>query len=260
VTGVATSDVLSRFRLDGRTAIVTGIGPGIGEHVAKAFAEVGARVVCAARTPDKVERVASEIVASGGQAVAVPTDVGRAADLERLVDAAHEAFGPVDVVFNNAHAGATAVDLDPWGIPDEVWTDAVAVNLMAPYRLARLVVPEMKAAGRGSIITLLTCAAFTPIPPQLAYGSTKSGLHMLTRYLAKVCGPEIRVNAICPGSMSPDGEVHENFAPHVAKNAISRTGWASEAVGAALLLASDASSYTTGSVIFCEGGRVGTIS
>jgi NAD(P)-dependent dehydrogenase (short-subunit alcohol dehydrogenase family) len=82
---------------------------------------------------------------------------------------------------------------------------------------------------------------------------------MLTRYMAKVCGPEVRVNAICPGSMSPDGAVRDAFAPHVAKNAIPRTGLASEAVGAALLLASDASSYTTGSVIFTEGGRVGTI-
>jgi NAD(P)-dependent dehydrogenase (short-subunit alcohol dehydrogenase family) len=163
------------------------------------------------------------------------------------------------VVFNNAHAGATDVELDPWAIGDDIWAAAVAVNLMAPYRLARMLVPEMKRAGRGSIITLLTCAAFTPIPPQLAYGSTKSGLHMLTRYLAKVCGPEVRVNAICPGSMSPDGEVRANFAAHVSKNAISRTGVADEAVGAALLLASDASSYTTGSVVFCEGGRVGTI-
>jgi NAD(P)-dependent dehydrogenase (short-subunit alcohol dehydrogenase family) len=82
---------------------------------------------------------------------------------------------------------------------------------------------------------------------------------MLTGYMAKVCGPEVRVNEICPGSISPDGAVRDAFAPHGAKNAIPRTGLASEAVGAALLLASDASSYTTGSVIFTEGGRVGTI-
>ena len=134
----------------------------------------------AARTPDKVERVATEIVAAGGRAIGVPTDVSREGDLSRLVDAAHEAFGPIDVVFNNAHAGATAVDLDPWGIPDEVWFDAVAVNLLAPYRLARMVVPEMKAAGRGSIVTLLRVHGVHPIPPQLAYGATKSGLHVLS--------------------------------------------------------------------------------
>jgi gluconate 5-dehydrogenase/7-alpha-hydroxysteroid dehydrogenase len=255
----AAPEILSRFRLDGRTAIVTGVGPGIGEHVAKAFAAVGANVVCAARTAERVTRVAADIESDGGRAVAVPADVGVHDDLRRLVGAAHDAFGPVGVVFNNAYTGSISTDADPWDIEDGVWEEAVAVNLLAPYRLARLVVPEMKAAGKGSIITLLTCAAFTPIPPQFAYGSTKAGLHMLTRYMAKVCGPEVRVNAICPGSMSPDGAVRDAFAPHVAKNAIPRTGLASEAVGAALLLASDASSYTTGSVIFTEGGRVGTI-
>jgi NAD(P)-dependent dehydrogenase (short-subunit alcohol dehydrogenase family) len=190
----------------------------------------------------------------------VTADVALHEELRRIVDVAHDTFGPVGVVFNNAHAGASDVTADPWGIEDDQWENAVAVNLLAPYRLARMVVPEMKAAGKGSIITLLTCGSFTPIPPQFPYGSTKAGLHMLTRYMAKVCGPEVRVNAICPGSMSPDGEVHAAFAPHVAKNAIARTGLASEAVGAALLLASDASTYTTGRVIFTEGGRVGTIS
>jgi gluconate 5-dehydrogenase/7-alpha-hydroxysteroid dehydrogenase len=252
---------LDRFRLDGRTAIVTGIGPGIGEHVAKAFGSVGANVVCAARTPEKVERVAAEIEAAGGRAIAVPTDVANADDLVRLVEAARAAFGPVDVVYNNAHAGSALGITDPWDAnDDDVWERGVAVNLLAPYRLARLVIPEMKQRGRGSIITLLTCAAFTPIPPSIAYGSTKAGLHMLTRYLAKVGGPEVRVNAICPGSITPDGAMRAPFETLVPKQAITRPGAADEVVGAALLLASDASSYTTGSVVFVEGGRVGTIS
>lgn len=253
-------DVLDRFRLDGRTAIVTGIGPGIGEHVAKAFGAVGANVVCAARTAEKVERVATEIEKEGGRAIAVPTDVGRREDLEMLVDAAHDEFGPVHVVFNNAFAGVAGLDMDAFGAADELWETAVAVNLLAPYRLARMLVPEMREHGKGSIITLLTCGAFTPIPPQAVYGSTKAGLEMLTRYMAKSAGEGVRVNAICPGSMSADGSTSVAFAPHVAKNAIQRTGLSDEVVGAALLLASDASTYTTGSTIFCEGGRVGTIS
>ena len=102
--------------------------------------------------------------------------------------------------------------------------------------------------------------AFTPILPQMAYGTTKSGVQMLTRYLAKAGGGTVRANCICPGSISPDGAVNPAFAEHVAKNAIQRTGLADEVVGAALLLASPASSYTTGQTIFCEGGRVGTIS
>ncbi|MGH7859136.1 MAG: SDR family NAD(P)-dependent oxidoreductase, partial [Candidatus Binatia bacterium] len=200
--------VLNRFRLDGRTAIVTGVGPGIGEHVAKAFAEVGANVVCAARTAEKVTRIAGEIGAAGGKAIAAPTDVGRPEELEKLVAAAREAFGPVHIVFNNAATGTLErPGQGPWDNTDELWETAVAVNLLAPHRLTRLVMPDMESHGRGSIITVLSCAGFTPIPPQIAYGSTKAGLLMLTRYLAKICAPHARVNAICPGSMTPDGSV-----------------------------------------------------
>lgn len=256
------TDVLGRFRLDGKTAIVTGIGPGVGEHVAKAFAEVGASVVCAARTPDKVERVAEEIRKAGGKATAVPTDVGRPGDLERLVAKTHEAFGVAHIVFHNAATGTLERPGDgPWDNTDELWQEAFAVNVLAPHRLARLLMPDMESHGRGSIITVLSCAGFTPIPPQIAYGSTKAALLMLTRYLAKICAPHARVNAICPGSMTPDGSVPPvmerlNLA---GRNAIQRIGKADEIVGAALLLASGASSYTTGSVIFVEGGRVGTV-
>jgi A-factor type gamma-butyrolactone 1'-reductase (1S-forming) len=256
--------VLDRFSLAGRTAIVTGVGPGIGAHCAKAFAEVGANVVCAARSMDVMAPLVDEINASGGHALAVPTDVADAAQLEALVQATHEAFGPVHVVMNNAAAGVVPSELDPWSVTDDVWQLGLDVNLLAPYRLTRLVFPDMVAHGRGSIITVLSCGGFTPIPPQFAYGATKAGLTMLTRYLAKACTPSARVNAICPGSINPDPTLESTaaaqFAPHVAKNAIQRPGYADEVVGAALLLASDASSYTTGSVIFTEGGRVGTIS
>src|ERR1700692_680240 len=96
--------VLDAFRLDGRTAIVTGIGPGIGEHVAKAFAEVGAKVICAARKASKVERVDKEIRDAGGEAIGVPTDAAKREDLNNLVARAREAFGPIHIVYNNAAA------------------------------------------------------------------------------------------------------------------------------------------------------------
>jgi NAD(P)-dependent dehydrogenase (short-subunit alcohol dehydrogenase family) len=130
---------------------------------------------------------------------------------------------------------------------------------MAPFRLARLVMPDMELHGKGSIITVLSCAGFTPIPPQVAYGTSKAGLLMLTRYLAKMCAPHCRVNALCPGSMTADGTFRDDMVGLAAKNAIQRIGAADEATGAVLLLASDASSYTTGSTVFVEGGRVGTI-
>jgi NAD(P)-dependent dehydrogenase (short-subunit alcohol dehydrogenase family) len=255
------SDVLQRFRLDGRTAIITGIGPGVGEHVAKAYASVGANVVCAARTAERVERVAREIREAGGKAIAVAADVGRAEDLERIVARAHAEFGPVHIVFNNAAAGVFPASDGIWGSTDEVWNTAMSVNVLAPYRLAKLVFPDMQSHGKGSIITVESCGGYTPLLPNIAYGTSKAALDMLTRALAKALVPHARVNAICIGSMSPDGkeaDIHKGYNL-AARNAIQRFGAADEAVGAALLLASDASSYTTGSVVYVEGGRVGTI-
>jgi NAD(P)-dependent dehydrogenase (short-subunit alcohol dehydrogenase family) len=125
----------------------------------------------------------------------------------------------------------------------------------------------MKARGGGSIINVLTTAAFTPVTtmPLAAYGSTKARLAMLTRYLAKECGPDIRVNAICPGTVAADSESADlragqpAWAPLLAGIPLGRVGVADEVVGAAMFLASPASSYITGQVIFVDGGRVNTV-
>jgi NAD(P)-dependent dehydrogenase (short-subunit alcohol dehydrogenase family) len=252
--------VFDRFRLDGRTALIVGAGPGIGAHVAKAFAEAGANVVVSSRSSERMGALAGGIRAAGGRALGLAGDCGVAQDMEILVDLTEREFGPVHILFYNAFTGSLPIDRDVFDGGEEQWAAAIAVNLMGPYRLAKRLAPGMKAAGYGSIINLLTCASFTPILPQLIYGSTKAGLHMMTRYLAKALGPDVRANCICPGSMSPDGRVNPKFAALLEKNAIKRTGLADEVVGAALLLASPASSYTTGQVIFCEGGRVSTLS
>jgi gluconate 5-dehydrogenase/7-alpha-hydroxysteroid dehydrogenase len=256
------SDVFDRFRLGGRTAIVTGIGPGVGEHVAKGLAAAGANVVCAARTTANIERVAAEIRAKGGQAIAVTTDVTRGEDLDRAVAETRAAFGPVHIVFNNATAGVIPKDAGIWGNTPDVWDLAISANITAAYRLAELTFPDMERHRKGSIITVGSGGGFTPILPSCAYAVAKAGLVMLTRHLAKALAPAARVNMICIGSMTPDGielESHKGYDLS-ARNAIKRFGLAEEAVGAALLLASDASSYTTGSTIFAEGGRVGTVS
>lgn len=256
--------VLDRFRLDGRTAILTGVGPGVGEHVAKAYAELGANVVISARSADRLERIAAEINAKdGGRAVAVAVDAGEKGDLQRLVDAAHDAFGPIHIVFNNAAAGVVyASDGGLWANSDEVWKTAIDVNVLATWRLTEMTTDDMQAHGKGSIISVQSCGGFTPIPPAVAYGVSKAALAFLTRSLAKALAPHTRVNALCVGSMSPDGQeadIHKGLGL-AERNAIKRFGAADEAVGAAVLLAGDGSSYTTGSTIFVEGGRVGTIS
>ena len=255
--------VLDRFRLDGRTAILTGVGPGVGEHVAKAYAELGANVVLSARSQDRLDRIASEINAAGGKALAIAADAGDKAQLEQLVTAARDAFGPIHIVFNNAAAGVVyAADGGLWANTDAVWQTAMDVNVMATWRLTELTEADMKAHGKGSIISVQSCGGFTPIPPAVAYGVSKAALLFLVRELAKTQAPHTRINCLCVGSMSPDGqeaEIHKGLGL-AERNAIKRFGAADEAVGAAILLASDASSYTTGSTIFTEGGRVGTIS
>lgn len=256
--------VLDRFRLDGRTAILTGVGPGVGEHVARAFAELGANVVISARSLDRLDRIAAEINAlSGGRALAVAADAGNRDDLEKLVVRAREAFGPIHIVFNNVAAGVVyAHDGGLWANSEEVWKTAMDVNVMATWRLTELTESDMRAHGKGSIISVQSCGGFTPIPPAVAYGVSKAALLFLVRELAKTQASHTRVNCLCVGSMSPDGqeaEIHKGLGL-AERNAIKRFGAADEAVGAAILLASDASSYTTGSTIFAEGGRVGTIS
>lgn len=257
-------NVLDRFRLDGCTAILTGVGPGVGEHVAKAYAELGANVVISARSQDRIDRIAGEINAlEGGRALAVAADAGNRVDLENLVAAARAAFGPIHIIFNNAAAGVIyAHDGGLWANSDEVWKTAMDVNVMATWRLSELTNVDMQAHGKGVIISVQSCGGFTPLPPAVAYGVSKAALAFLTRSLAKALAPHTRVNALCVGSMSPDGleaEIHKGLGL-AEKNAIKRFGAADEAVGAAILLASDASSYTTGSTIFTEGGRIGTIS
>jgi NAD(P)-dependent dehydrogenase (short-subunit alcohol dehydrogenase family) len=265
----SSDDHLSQFRLDGKTAVVTGIGPGIGSHVARAFAAVGARVVANARSEARVEALVAEIKASGNDAVGVPGDIGSEAVIDRIVSAAVSTYGGADILFHNAAAGAGApgtgnsLDLD-----DRTWHDAVSVNLFAPFRLAKRLVPVMVQQGQGSIINVLTTAAFTPVTtiPLAAYGSTKAGLAMLTRYLAKECGPSVRVNAICPGTIAADAESAQvragqpEWAPLLSGIPLGRVGYADETVGAALFLASAASSYVTGQVIFVDGGRVSAAS
>lgn len=253
-----TSSVFNKFRLDGRTAIITGIGPGIGAHVAQAYAEAGANVVLAARGKDKLERLAKTIRADGGKALPVPCDVGKKEDLDRLVASAQDAFGTVDILFNNAAGSSVAPRKTMFDTTDEDWELALRVNVLAPFKLARALVPGMKKAGRGSIVTVLAQSAFTPIPAMASYGCTKAALAALTRYMARDCAPEVRVNGICPGTITNDGVMREIWKPLMAGVALGRLGWAEEVSATALYLASEASSFITGQIIFVDGGRVAT--
>ena len=248
---------LDRFRLDGRTAVVTGASRNIGAAISRAFAEAGATLIVNARNSGPLAALADSVHARfGAQVTPIAADLARADDRARLI-AAIEQLGGADILVNNATSG---------GRPDtglatsaEMWQGAIEVNVTAPFELCRALVPAMRARGRGAVINVLSTAAFAVVPPMLAYAAAKSALWTMTRYLARECAPEVRVNAICPGTVQEGGEMKvPTWSKLLPRTALGRIGDSNELAGAALFLASDASSYTTGQVIFVDGGRVTT--
>lgn len=247
------------MRLDGKVALVTGGTGVIGGAIARRFALAGAEVVIVARRLEPLREAAQRLgEESGRRVVAIAGDVGRPDSVRTLLGEVAAAFPRVDVLVNNTfstggEAPIVDLDLEDW---DEPWR----VNVMGPFQLARQLARSMMEGAGGSIINLLTTAAFLPISPMAPYGVTKAALWTLTRYLAKECAPRVRVNAICPGTTSAEGEV--TFASwHTAlpQVPLGRMGLAAETAEAALFLASDASSYTTGQNLFVDGGRVNCI-
>lgn len=257
------SRVSERFRLDGKTALVVGTGPAIGGAVAHAFAEAGANVVMAARREDAVAALVDEIViAHGDVAAGLALDAGEPDAMERLARFAAQRFGGVDIAFYNAFAFdaghfQTFGYASPLDCTDADWEACFRLNLLAPFRLAKALVPGMKARGGGVIVNNLAAAAYTPILPALAYAATKAGLATMTRDLAKACGPEVRFNAIAPSNIEAE-QRSEALRKAAEQYPMARMGTPDEVVGAVLYLASPASSFTTGQVIFVDGGRVAT--
>jgi NAD(P)-dependent dehydrogenase (short-subunit alcohol dehydrogenase family) len=249
---------LERFRLDGRTALITGASRNIGAAIARAFAEAGATLAVNARTAGPLEEMAAAVRERYRVPVtAIAADVTQPAERARLIAEVERQLGHVDVLVNNAtSAGRPSTGLST---TREMWGAAVEANLMAPFELCRAFIPGMRASGRGSVINVLSTAAFAVVGPMLAYGATKAALWTMTRYLARECAPAVRVNAICPGTVQEGGAMKvESWARLLPLTALGRVGDSNELAGAALFLASDASSYTTGQVIFVDGGRVST--
>ena len=244
------------MRLDGKVALVTGGTGVIGNAIATRFADAGADVVIMARRLGPLAEAAETIAQqTGRRVVPLAGDVGDPAAVTQVVNAAAAELGGIDVLVNNTFASGGEQPVVELEVED--WEAPWRVNVMGPFLLAKGCVPLMEKRGGGSIVNILTTAAFLPLSPMAPYGVTKSALWTLTRYLAKECAPAVRVNAITPGTTSADGGV--TFAswytalPHVP---LGRMGLARETAEAALFLASNASSYTTGQNLFVDGGRV----
>ena len=245
------------FGLEGRVALVTGGSRGLGREMVLAFARHGADVVIASRKGEACEALAETVRAeTGREAIGVACHVGEWAQCEALVEAAYARFGRVDVLVNNAGMSPLYPSLAE--VSEALFDKVIGVNLKGPFRLAALVGTRMVEGGGGSVINVSSTAAVQPGPFEIPYAAAKAGLNTLTVGLARAFGPKVRVNSIMPGPFMTDISKAwdlEAFAAAAEQNIpLRRGGEAPEIVGAALYLASDASSYTTGAVIKVDGG------
>ena len=191
---------MTLFDLSGRTALLTGASKGMGLAMAQALAEHGARVVISARKPDRLEAAAQAINDAVGakRAVAVPCNAGDKEQLQALVSQARDKLGPIDILVGNA--GANPYYGPSSEIPDDAYDKTMRVNVQSNLWLARMVVPDMIAKGRGSMMFTSSIGAFKPSLMLGTYGMSKLALIGLVRNLAAEFGPKgVRVNAICPG-------------------------------------------------------------
>ena len=244
------------FDLAGKVALVTGGSRGLGRAMALAFAERGASVVIASRKAENCEAVAEEARAHGVRALAHACHVGHWDELGELVDAAYAEFGKVDVLVNNAGMSPLYPKLS--AVTEALFDKVIDVNLKGPYRLSALVGERMAAGAGGAIINVSSTAAVHATPDSEPYGAAKAGVNSLTLSLARAYAPKVRVNCIQAGpfltdiSLAWDMDAFERNAKRSI--ALQRGGQPEEVVGAALYLASEAGSFTTGAVIRVDGG------
>jgi NAD(P)-dependent dehydrogenase (short-subunit alcohol dehydrogenase family) len=263
--------------LAGRSAIVTGGSRGIGQAIARRLARDGASVVVAARSVDDAERAAAEIVADGGEAMAVGCDVREVAQIERLVAAARERYGAVDIVVNNA--GVSPLSAEPQEIGETVWDAILDTNLKGAFFLSTAAARDMIPRGSGVIINIASIAGVMPIALESAYCASKAGLIGLTKALAHDWAQYgIRVHALAPGYIATEmnagvrqtaegllarganpGTPEETFARTLYDGVVGRTllgryGTPEEIADVVAFLASDAARYMTGAVTMVDGG------
>lgn len=250
----------SPFDLSGKVAVVTGSGRGLGRAIALGLAEAGADVVTCSRTLSEAEDAAHEVERTGRRALALRTDTSERASLEQLVETTVRELGHLDVLVNNA--GIDIIEpVEEYS--EEDWNTVVSINLTGYFHCAQLAGKRMLAqGGGGSIINNSSIASSVGIHGLVAYGAAKGGVNQLTRVMAVEWAPRnVRVNAFAPGYF--DNIMRGATAEHgreekqrqvVTFTPMGRRGRPDELVGPVVFLASDASSYVTGAVLYVDGG------
>jgi len=248
------------MRLKDKVALITGGGSGIGKEASLLFAQEGAAVVVADVSDDAGGATAAAIEQAGGRACFVHADVSRAADCEAMVASAESEFGRLNILFNNAGISHAADD-DAVATEEDVWDLTMQVNLKGVFLGCKYGIPALRRAGGGSIInTASFVATLGAATPQLAYTASKGGVLSMTRELAAIHAREnIRVNALCPGPLGTELlmkylDTEEKRQRRLVHIPMGRFGEAAEIARAALFLASDEASFTTGANFLVDGG------
>ena len=248
-------------RLAGKNAVITGGGTGIGQAIALAFAREGAKVAVAGRRKEKLDETLRLLQQAGCSALALECDVTSATDTQRLVKAAEDAFGKVNVLVNNAGALSVAT---VESIAEEDWDRVMATNVKGPFLMSRAALPAMRRAGGGSIINVGSVLGIVAIRDRAAYCTSKGAVSMLTRAMAlDQAHDNIRVNCLCPSIVESDMTRNlfaETEAGRLARESrlasipLGRFGKPADIAGLAVFLASEESSWMTGTVIPVDGG------
>lgn len=247
------------FDLTDKVAIVTGSSRGIGKAIALGLAGAGAHVVVAARTTADVETSAAEIRALSRKALALPTDVRDSEQVAKMVEKTMEEFGRIDILVNNAGG---VFPVSPLEMSEGAWDAIIRENLKSVFLCSKAVGKIMVEQKKGSIINISSMAALRGYVMNVSYGAAKAGIISLTMGLAVELAPhQVRVNAIVPGAIDTPGVMQQPDYPKIRQERLEmipmgRLGKPEDIAGAAIYLASDASSYTTGASILIDGGLI----
>jgi NAD(P)-dependent dehydrogenase (short-subunit alcohol dehydrogenase family) len=254
-------DAFAPFELEGKVAIVTGAGTGVGRATASLLSSLGADVVVASRRVELLEETAQEVQQHGRRALVVPTDVRNEADCARLIDATMDHFGCIDILINAAGGTNSA---GPGGWTGRDWETMIDLNLRSVWLLSNSAAQQMRPTGGGSIVNVSSVAGLNPNPTVAPYGIAKAGVVHLTSILAvEYATSGVRVNCVALGMIKSEGFVkamkamNRNPDDQDGKNLVGRPGTVHEAAYPIMFLASPAASYVTGETLFVGGGPRG---